>query len=50
MANSSKMKSLGIFELPMTIRGQNFIHPVNVIADIKNNIIGIDFMHAHKIN
>ena len=27
-ANGSKMNSLGVFELPMTIRGRSFLHPV----------------------
>ncbi len=41
------MDSLGVFELPMTIRRWKFLHSVAVMEDIKDNIIGIDFMHAH---
>ena len=49
-ANSSKMNSLGFFEIPMTIRGRKFVHPVTVVEDINDNIIGIDFMHLNKMN
>ncbi len=48
-ANGSKMKSLGFFEIPMTIRGRKFVHPVTVVED-KDNIIWIDFMHLNKMN
>ncbi len=44
------MDSLGVFEQPMIIRGRKFLHTVAVMEDIKDNIIGIDFMHAHKMN
>jgi transposase InsO family protein len=49
-ANGSKMNSLGVFELPMTIRGRSFLHPVTVVEDINDNIIGIDFIHANRMN
>ena len=49
-ANGSKMNTLGVFELPMKIRGRSFLHLVNVVEDINDNIIGIDFMHANKMN
>jgi hypothetical protein len=49
-ANGSKMNSLGVFEIPMTIRGRKFVHPVTVVEDINDNIIGIDFMHINKMN
>jgi hypothetical protein len=39
------MNSLGVYEIPMTIRGRKFVHPVTVVEDINDNIIGIDFMH-----
>ncbi len=48
--NGSKMNSLGVFELPMKIRGRSFLHPVTVVEDINDNIMGIDFMHANKMN
>ncbi len=44
------MNSLGVFELPMTIRGRCFLHPVTVVKDINDNIIGVDFMHANRMN
>jgi hypothetical protein len=46
-ANRLKMNSLGVFELPMTISGRSFLHPVTVVEDINDNIIVIDFMHAN---
>jgi hypothetical protein len=49
-ANGSWICSLGIFEIEMTIRGRQFSHPVTVVEDINDNILGIDFMHAHKLN
>jgi hypothetical protein len=44
------MNSLGVFEIPMTIRGKKFVHPVTVVEDMNENIIGIDFMHVNKMN
>ena len=49
-ANRSKMNSLGVFELPMTIRVRKFLLPVTVVEDINDNIIGIYFMHANQMN
>jgi len=49
-ANGSKMDSMGIYEIEMTIRGRKFVHPVTVVEDINDNILGIDFMHQHKLN
>jgi hypothetical protein len=34
----------------MTIRGRSFLHPVAVVENINDNIIGIDFMHANRMN
>ncbi len=44
------MDSMGIYEIEMTIRGRKFVHPVTVVEDLNNNILGIDFMHQHKLN
>ncbi len=44
------MNSLGVFELPMTIRGKSYLHLVTVVEDINDNIIGIDYMHANGMN
>jgi hypothetical protein len=49
-ANGSKMNSLAVYEIPMAIRGRKFVHPVTVVEDINDNIIGIDFMHQNKMN
>jgi hypothetical protein len=34
----------------MTIRSKKFAHPVTVVEDINDNILGFDLMHAHKLN
>ena len=34
----------------MTIRSRKFSHPMTVVEDIIDNIIGIDFMHANQMN
>jgi hypothetical protein len=49
-ANGSKMDSLGVFEVPLTIPGQKFVHPVAFMEDLIDNIVGIAFMHANKVN
>jgi hypothetical protein len=41
---------MGIYEIEMTIRGRKFTHPVTVVEDINNNILGINFMHQQKLN
>jgi hypothetical protein len=41
---------MGIYEIEMTIRRRKFLHPVTVVKDINDNILGIDFMHQHKLN
>jgi Retroviral aspartyl protease len=47
-ANGSRMDSMGIYEIGMTIRGRKFLHPVTIVEDINDNIFGINFMHRHK--
>jgi hypothetical protein len=44
------MNSIGAFEVPMTIWGRKFVHPVSVVEDIKDNIIGVGFMHTNRMN
>jgi hypothetical protein len=44
------MDSMGIYEIEMTIRGRKFLHPVTVVEELNDNILGIDFMHQHKLN
>jgi hypothetical protein len=43
------MSSLGVLEVDLWIKGKKFTHPVNVINELKENIIGIDFIHAHQL-
>ena len=49
-ANGSRMDSMGVYEIEMTIRGRKFLHPVTIVEDLNDNILGIDFMHQHKLN
>jgi len=49
-ANGSRMESMGIFEIEMTIRGRKFTHHVTVVEDLNDNILRVDFMHQHKLN
>jgi hypothetical protein len=48
-ASGDKMSSYGVFEVDLFIKGKKFTHPVNVIEELNENIIGIDFIHAHKL-
>jgi hypothetical protein len=49
-ASGNQMNSLGIFEIDLQIKGKSFKHSVNVIDQLTDNIIGIDFMHKHKLH
>jgi len=42
------MNSLGVFEIPMTIRGQKFVHPVTVVNFLHVNKMNYD-MHSRQI-
>jgi len=44
------MSSCGVFEVDLYIKGKKFTHPVNVIQELNENIIGIDFIHSHKLD
>jgi hypothetical protein len=48
-ASGDKMSSCGIFEVDLFIKGKKFTDPVNVIQELNENIIGIDFIHTHKL-
>jgi hypothetical protein len=48
-ASGDKMSSCGVFEVDLWIKGKKFTHPVNVIQELNENIIGIDFIHAHQL-
>jgi hypothetical protein len=43
------MSSFGVFEVDLFIKGKKFTHPVNVIQELNENIISIDFIHTHKL-
>ena len=43
------MNSMGVYEVDRYIKGQKFTHPVNIINELNDNIIGIDFMHRNKL-
>jgi len=43
------MSSCWVFEVDLFIKGKKFTHPVNVIQELNENFIGIDFIHAHKL-
>jgi len=44
------MNSLGIFEIDLQIKGKTFKHNIKVIDQLTDNIIGINFMHKHKLH
>ena len=39
-ANGSRMDSIGIYEIEMTIRGRKFVHPVTVVEDLNDKHFG----------
>jgi hypothetical protein len=41
--------SCGIFEVDLFLKGKKFTHPVNMIQELNENIIGIDLIHTHKL-
>jgi hypothetical protein len=49
-ASGNKMHSLGIFEIDLEIKGKKYRHQINVIDQLTDNIIRIDFMHQYKLN
>jgi hypothetical protein len=50
VASGNQMNSLGIFEIDLQNKGKTFKHNINVINQLTDNIIGIDFMHRHKLH
>jgi hypothetical protein len=48
-ATGDKMSSCGVFEVDLFIKGKKNTHPVNMIKELNENIIGIDFIHSHKL-
>jgi hypothetical protein len=49
-ASGYKLKSLGIFEINLQIKGKTFKHHSNEIDQHTDNIIGINFVHKHKLH
>ncbi len=49
-ASGNKMHSLGIFEIDLEIKGKKYRHQINIIDQLTDNIIGINFMHHHKMH
>jgi len=48
--SGDKMKLLAIFEIDLQIKGKTFTPHINVIDQLTDNIIGIDFMHQRKFH
>jgi hypothetical protein len=48
-ASGDAMNSIEVYEVDLWIKGQKFTHTVNVITELIDNIIGIDFMHRNKL-
>jgi len=48
--SGNQMNSIGIFEIDLEIKGKIFKQTLNVIDRLTDNIIGIDFMHKHKLH
>jgi hypothetical protein len=44
------MNSLGIFKIDPQIKGKTFTHQINIIKELNDNVIGIVFMHQHKLH
>jgi hypothetical protein len=49
-ASGNKMYTLGIFKIDHQIKGKTFKHQINIIDQLNDNIIGIGFMHKHKLH
>jgi hypothetical protein len=49
VASGDKMSSCGVFEVDLWIKGRKSTHPANVIQELNKNIIGVYFIHAHRL-
>jgi hypothetical protein len=49
-ASGDKMSSYGVFEVDLFIKGKKITHPVSVIQELNENIIGIDFTHTYNVS
>jgi hypothetical protein len=43
------MNSIGVYEVDFWIKGRKFTHPINVINELNDNIIGLAFMNRNKL-
>ncbi len=48
-ASGDAMNSVGVYEVDLWIKGRKFTHPVNIITELNDNIIGINFIHRNKL-
>jgi hypothetical protein len=48
-ASGDAINSIGVYEVDLWIKGQKFTYPVNVITELNDSIIGINFMHHNKL-
>jgi hypothetical protein len=46
---SKAMNFIRVYKVDLWIEGRKFTHPVNVIKELNDNLIGIKFMHLHKL-
>ncbi len=46
-ANGRCINSVGVYEIDIFIKGRKCTPTVNVMNDLSNNILGIDFRHKH---
>ena len=49
-ASGDALTQYGTFMLQMTIRGKIYSHPVIILDILDDCILGIDFMHKHKVS
>ena len=49
-ASGDNLKQYCTFMLQMTIRGKIYSHPVIILTNLNDCILGIYFMHKHKIS
>jgi len=48
-ASTDAMNYIGVYEVDLWIKGRKFTHSVNVITELNDNIIGIDYMHRNNL-
>jgi hypothetical protein len=48
-SSGDAMNSIGVYEVDLWIKGRKFTHLANVITELNDNTISIDFMHINKL-